>query len=334
MRRLVTIGLVLAALWCLWWFGASALLRMGTDHWLEARRGDGWQAEVAGVEGGGFPTLLVARLIEPRLADPSTGVAVATTQLEIEADAWRPMRARVRLPNAPIYLAAPDRRATLEMEDGVMRMDLRGLSDMRIDTLSWTSGPWRVDRPRGQMLGAHSLVLSKVAEPETEATYRYAVDMAGVQPGELLRRQWRIPSDWPVEFETFSVDMSVTFDRAWDRRALEDRRPQPRQITLRLAEAAWGDMRLRFAADLDVDAAGVPEGSLRVQAENWNEILWLAEQADVLPGGMAQQLEGLIGRFAEASGNPETLDVTFKMSGGRMFIGILPVGPAPRIGLR
>ena len=48
----------------------------------------------------------------------------------------------------------------------------------------------------------------------------------------------------------------MTFDKPWDRSAIEIARPQPREVDLRLAEAAWGGLRLMAAGRFTVDAEG------------------------------------------------------------------------------
>jgi hypothetical protein len=137
-----------------------------------------------------------------------------------------------------------------------------------------------------------------------------------------------------VTFDRFTVEADVRFDRPWDRTALEDSRPQPRRIDLRLAEATWGELRLKVAATLDVDAHGVPTGELTLQARNWREILTLAEAAGALSPDFRPQLEKVLATLANLAGNPDSFDVTLTFADGRMSMGFLPLGPAPYIYLR
>ena len=333
MRRLSRLLLLLAAVWCLWWFSASAILRTSVESWFDARRNEGWQADARDIAGGGFPLWLQANLQDVQLADPETGVAVRTDRLDIEADAWWPGQARVRLPDTPVEFAAPDGRAELTMSDGVMRMDLAPSTGLTLKQLAWTSEAWGIVGPEGSIFSADSLRLAMVQQGDAEI-YHFDINMDAARPGRIPRTRLQIPDDWPVALDALQLDMQVTFDRSWDLRALEDRRPQPRHIDLRLAEAAWADLRLNLAADLAIDADGVPSGTINLQAQNWQAMLTLAENAGTLRSDLRPQAQRLLGLLASASGNPETIDVTLTARGGLLMLGLLPIGPAPRFTLR
>ncbi|MEM6374112.1 MAG: DUF2125 domain-containing protein [Pseudomonadota bacterium] len=126
----------------------------------------------------------------------------------------------------------------------------------------------------------------------------------------------------------------MTFDRPWDRRALEDRRPQPTRIDVEAAEARWGDLRLRFAAALDVDDRGVPTGTVNLRADNWPVMLDLAQAAGFLDARARPQVEGVLARLAGLGGSPDALDVQLNFAAGLVAVGFIPVGPAPRLRLR
>ena len=111
-------------------------------------------------------------------------------------------------------------------------------------------------------------------------------------------------------------------------------RPQPRQITLHLAEAKWGNLNLNFAADLSVSAQGIPDGTMSIQAENWRTMLDFAQVSGTLPPAFRDQAEAVLNVLAGASGNPETLDVDLTMRDGAIYLGFLPIAPAPRLILR
>ena len=333
MRRFLRVCLVLATLWCLWWFGASAALRLGLESWLDARRLEGWQAETSKIEGGGFPVTLVADLRDPRFADPRTGVAISTDTLRVEADAWWPGQARVLLPDTPIRFAAPDGQAQLQMQNGAMRMDLAPKSQLELRQLAWTSGPWLLSGPEGSQFSAKNLTASMV-QTDAPETYVFDISLDAAQPGEVPRARLLIPDKWPLTFDNLQIDMTVAFDRPWDRSAIEETRPQPRRIELKLAEAVWGDLRLKLAADLQVDEIGIPTGDIQLQAQNWQAMVTLAENAGVLPSNLRPQVTSVLSTLASASGNANTIDVTLKAQRGLLFLGFIPVGQAPTLQLR
>ena len=79
---------------------------------------------------------------------------------------------------------------------------------------------------------------------------------------------------------------------------------------------------------------GTPEGRLTIKARNWQEILTMARSADLLSPALATQAKSVLGMLARAGGNPKTLDLPLDFKRGMLFIGPIPVAPAPRIFLR
>jgi hypothetical protein len=115
-----------------------------------------------------------------------------------------------------------------------------------------------------------------------------------LDPGGLL----------PETIETLDYTAEMEFDRPWDIRAIEDRRPQITALDLRELNAVWGGLILRAAGDITVDEAGVPEGALAIRAENWREMVAMAVRAGLIPEQMQGTFEGLLGVVAGLSGDP------------------------------
>ncbi|MDW4499808.1 DUF2125 domain-containing protein [Sulfitobacter sp. D35] len=333
MRLLLKICVVAVLAWCGWWWFAVSSMERGVAGWFEARRAEGWQADYAGITRKGFPGRLHLTIDLPAVADPETGVAVDLRSLDIEAKAWWPGDVLVDLPDEPIILANPTGRSFLTLR-GQAALRTHPRNSLQLEHMSLTSGPWKVDDPEGNLVSADSLTLEMQQAEASPETYAFTLDAGGFQPGAQARDRFFVPEDWPVTFDRFSLEADVRFDRPWDRSALADSRPQPRRIDLQLAEAAWGDLRLKAAAELDIDARGVPEGEVQLQAQNWREILTLAEAAGALNSDFRPQLENVLGTLANLGGNPENFDVTLTFEDGRTKMGFLPLGPAPYIYLR
>ncbi|MEL6889164.1 MAG: DUF2125 domain-containing protein [Pseudomonadota bacterium] len=332
MRRLIWIIALAGLGWCAWWWAASTGLHNAAARWLGERRAEGWQAEVSDIAGGGFPLRLQAGMRDLAVADPDTGLAVQMHTLDISAPAWWPGDVTVRLADSPIGFASPYGQSQLTMANGVMAMELRPGSALELDALGWTAGPWQVTDAAGIQASAQDLTLTMT---RTEGpTYTFVTEASQFSPGAATRRGLRLPDGFPSAFDSLQLRASVTFDRAWDRRALNDRRPQPRRIDLTLAEARWGALSLNLAADLTVDEAGTPEGTVSLQAENWQTMLDIAEATGTLSTRLRGQAEGVLAAMARASGNETTLDVDLALRNGAVLIGFIPIAPAPRIVLR
>lgn len=334
MRRLVSISVTLGVLWCLWWGGASLWLIQGTQGWFEARRAEGWQAELAGVGAGGFPARVEAHLDAPQLADPETGLAVELDALTLSARALWPGDMAVIFPETPIRVATPEDRWTLLADAARADLNLHPGAALELENMSMTSGPFRVEEAGGlRLFGGAGLVLA-LTQGETAERYALRFDVTSFAPGERPRAVLRLPEDWPRIFESLAAEATVTFDVPIDRRTLEDRRPQPQVVDIRRIEAHWGDMRFLATGSVTRDAQGFAEGAVTVKAENWQRMLDLAERSGVLPADFRPQVEGMLRGLASGTGSTNDLDVTLRFEGGMTRIGFLPLGPAPSLVIR
>ncbi|MEM1073075.1 MAG: DUF2125 domain-containing protein [Pseudomonadota bacterium] len=334
MRRLFFTVLVLAALWCAWWLSAAWGFETGINQWFEQRRAENWQAEAQKVTVSGFPLSVDTMIENPSLADPQTGVAFSASSLHFNVPAWWPGHVTLHLPADEMNFASPLTSHTLQAENAIATLRLQPKAELELDQMGLTADAWELSGPDGSIVSARSLNLD-MEQHETQRTrYAFTADAPQFQPGALVRQTLRIPDDWPVTFDALALDMTVNFDRPIDRTTIEENRPQPRAIDLRLAEAQWGTLSVRMAATLGVAEGGVLNGEVSLQAQNWQIMLNLAESAGTLPSALRPQIENILSALARSGGNPETIDVTFELRDGRAFLGFIPLGPAPRLILR
>ena len=334
MRRLISILLFFAILWCLWWTVFGFGLKSALDVWFEDRRADGWQADYATLELRGFPTRVRADMTDIVLADTGGGLVMNLPDLKIGAPTYWPGDVTLSLPNDPIMFITPQGRSTLQLSEGRADLELHPGPSLELKSISATVGEWTLASGTHSVLGASDLTLTMDQIETSPNTYTFVAQAADLSPGEVPRSTLRLPNDWPVTFDTFALNGDVTFDKPWDISALETQRPQPRMINLTLAEAAWSDLRLFFAAELSIDEDGTPNGTINIQAENWQVMLDLAERSGALPSALRQQAEAGLSTLARFSGDPSALDVQMNLRGGLMFVGFIPIGPAPKIVLR
>lgn len=331
--RLLKLLLAAALLWSLYWAVAGWGLRAGLDAWFEARRQLGWQAEYAALETGGYPWRHITRIPRPALADPGTGTAWRADWLELGSPALWPGALTLRFPQTPQRLSYLDQTAVITAQDLQAELQLAPGTALTLEALGLSAGRWQAAADGGTVLAAATLELGMV-QGETPQIYRVQAQAEELVPGALWRRRLAAGPELPEALETLALDMTVAFDRPWDRSALEERRPQPRGIALALAEAHWGSLRLKASGDVTVDTQGLPEGRIALRAENWRGILEMAERSGVLPPALRRTAERVLGLLAQSGGNPEHLDLTLDFKGGQVMLGPLPIGPAPRLILR
>ena len=127
------------------------------------------------------------------------------------------------------------------------------------------------------------------------------------------------------------LDATLSFDRPWNRYAIEDQRPQPTRIDLTDMSARWGTVTFRAAGEVDVTPEGYPEGEITIRAVEWRKLLEMAVSSGVLPEEAVGPLEGALDLM---SGQRDTLDAKLGLRGGMVRLGIIPIAPAPRLVIR
>jgi hypothetical protein len=179
-----------------------------------------------------------------------------------------------------------------------------------------------------------ALTLAAERLEDSTAKYRLGLTADGFAPPDHWKNYIDPNSAQPGVLGALSADLTVLFDRPWDRSAFKPALPQPQHIIINLAVARWGSLQLQFSGELAIGASGHPKGEITIKAHNWREILRLAVAAGALPDATAGSLEDGLGLIAQLAGNPEMLEIPMSFRSGQMFIGPVPLGPAPVLKLR
>lgn len=334
MMRILKLLTGAALVWSLYWLAAGWGLRSGISSWFAAQEARGWQAEFTGIGTQGFPFRHATRIESPALADPATGTAWRAGWISLDSPAVWPGRQTLRFPETAQRFSYFDQTAVLKAGGLAADLSLKPGTALELAALSLSSGPWQLQGSGAAAAAADSLLLSMEQNDAAPDSYRITAEAGGFTPGAELRRLAAASGLLPDRFDRLVLELEVTFDRAWDRRALEQRRPQPRALSLDELDIHWGTLRLRAAGDLTVDDTGLPAGTLTVKAENWRDLLKMAGQAGRLPRDALRGAERVLGMLAGLGGNPEDLETQINIRDGWMALGPLPLGPAPRLILR
>ncbi|MEL6209585.1 MAG: DUF2125 domain-containing protein, partial [Pseudomonadota bacterium] len=107
----------------------------------------------------------------------------------------------------------------------------------------------------------------------------------------------------------------------------------PVSIEIREIRAIWGELDLAIAGDLRLDDRGRAEGEVLVKARAWQDLVAFAEETGLLPGSVADTVEGALTVVAGLAGRSDTLDVPLTFRRGRMFLGPVAIGEAPTLRL-
>lgn len=337
MRNLTrfAVVLVLAALgWGVyWWIGAAATER-GIAAWLDARRAEGWTAEVSALDTRGFPNRFDTTFEDPTLADPETEVAWSAPWFQILSLSYKPTHViavwpqsqRLDLPDATLDIASERLRASLEMGASADLPWQRSVVEIAGLGLTSSNG-WRASLADGQ------IALRETPEARGAPVYDLAFNLSGLAPESDAIAGLRETMGLPEVIETLEAELTVTWDKPWNLSAIDDRRPQPRDVSLTRLAARWGDLALAGDGAFTVDAAGTPTGTFTLEATNWREILELAVATGALSEDVAPLVTAALETLARLGGDPDRLDVPLRFARGFTLLGPVPIGAAPVIAL-
>lgn len=332
MRLLVILVLSASGLWSGYWWVGSTAQKSALQSWLDERRAAGWAADGT-VSVTGFPNRFDAIVQNLTLADPNSEWAWAAPEFQILALSYKPNHIIAVWPGTQT-IASPQEKIDITSE--VMRGSVRfapstdlalqeTLNEMRAVTATSSLG-WRATLAEGQLAIRRS-------EPGTAPDFGYdvyfharnlglpdpvkdALDPAGLLPATVANAELRLT---PV------------FDDVWNLPAVEGRKPQLTTLNIGNAALAWGAMELGVKGRLDTDGDGFATGEINVIAKNWRDMLALATTAGMIPEGMGQSVERGLSVLAQTTGDTNLLDVTLSFRGGRIWLGPIPIGPAPRL---
>ncbi|MEM7718974.1 MAG: DUF2125 domain-containing protein [Pseudomonadota bacterium] len=330
MIRLIIIILVGSLAWMTWWAVGHTAYERGLSAWIEQRRSDGWAADLATLETVGFPNRFDTTLTDLRLADPATGIAWSAPELQLLSLAYKPHQVIAVIPKAHRF-STPLETFDISHEDARASLFLKPETALGLDQAILIVSDLKVGIAPGLETTLSSGRFAAEAVPAAEFTYRLGADIEAFAPSAALRRVIDPARIMPDVVENVRLDATAAFDKAWDRFAIEDTRPQPMRIELANASAQWGTATFRAAGTVDVTPEGYPEGEITIRAEDWRRLLQFAVASGWLPQSAADPIERGLELLADPRGN---LDTTIGFRGGFVTLGIIPVAPAPKLVIR
>lgn len=330
MKRLLILVIVAATLWSAYWFIGAVGVQRGFTAWIEDRRAAGWVAETSDLSVRGFPNRFDTTLTDLTLADPATGWAWEARFFQVLALSYRPNHVIAIWPQSQ-QLATPFNKYEITSNKMQASLVTEGTA-LALSRANLAAETLQITAPDGD--GTNMTAFRAALMHQGDNQYRFAIGADDLAPARAFRALVDRDGTLPRTLSALSADLTMGFDARWDRHSVEKARPQPRSLTVHLAEAKWGELELALAGDLVIDAAGWAEGKLTIKARNWREIVAMSVAAGVLPQGLAETLTGGLQMVAGLSGNPNTLDLPLTFSGETLYFGPIPLGPAPNFALR
>ncbi|MHA3913688.1 DUF2125 domain-containing protein [Halovulum sp. GXIMD14793] len=330
MRKLFYAILLAALAYSGYWLAGSTAQKAALQGWLDQQAARGWVAEAEDISVTGYPNRFDAIVSTLELADPSWGWAWSAPEFQVLALSYKP--------NHIIAVWPPQQRITtdyetIEVTSDLMRGSVRfaantglALQETRIElknveiasTLNYTGG-----------VKDGLLAIRRLPKEDDTHPYEIVFDTKEYRLAEPIKQALDPANALPPALEVMNIRAIPVFDGVWDRAAIEGRKPQLTQLRIPKLQFTWGRLDLTLEGTLDVDADGFAMGRMTLEAKNWEEIVDLSERAYWITPKLAASLKTGLAVVAQASGDPNTLNVPLTFQDGEMRLGPVPLGRAP-----
>ncbi|MGR3503128.1 DUF2125 domain-containing protein [Pseudaestuariivita sp.] len=320
MKQLLAAILVAALAWSAYWWWGAAALEADAAAWQEARRDAGWQVEMSPPEVRGYPNRFDLTLTDITLVDPARGLGWEAPFFQLLRLSYRPSHMIAVWPDTQRFFS-PGSALTLESD----RMRASVVADGEtLDRVTLVADVVNLIPDAGTSTALARAQLA--ARREGPNVYRLSLTAEGLVPPVGLVAIPRLPAT----LDAVSLDARLRFDAPWQTDVATGV-PGLTQIDLTLAEAQWGEMQLRLTGTLDVDASGLLNGELGVQARDWQDMLAALRDTEALSPTMMTALEQGLTLLSRLGGNARTLDTTLEVQDGTLYAGPLPLVQLPRL---
>ncbi|SHI52112.1 DUF2125 domain-containing protein [Wenxinia saemankumensis] len=317
MRALTLIVLLAAALYSGWWVlgrGQTARVLDETAQRLEA---EGWEVAWDEVSTTGFPSRFDTTIDAPRLAAPEQAWTWSAPFLQILSLSYRPTGLILAFPEEQGVTIGGEAIA-VEAEGMRASFDLTLPPGLELTEAVLESGTTRLEGAEWTAELTTLLAAIRRAEGEDPAYDLFARATRIVPPG--------LPeAALPPTIERLEIDALMSTDTVFAAASAGEVRPTA--LELRHLTLAWGETMVEAGGRLDVGPDGVPTGRIDIAVRNWAPLLDTAIAAGLVPAQAAPAIrQGA--RIAALGQSDLTLPLVFE--GGRVSLGPIPLGAAPR----
>lgn len=326
MRLLQVLVLALATLWGGYWFIGSRALERAASGWFQAQGGNGLVAGMESLSVAGFPSRFDLTVNEISLADPATGLAWTAPFVQVLSLSYKPWHVIVAF--APEQqLATPFEVLTLASGKLQASVVATPRTALPLDRTRLIGDDLRLASSLGWSIGVKTLRLASRRLSAEGDRHEIGVEALEIAPDAIFLAG--IPS-LPATIEQARLDADLTFSAPLDRFA-GDARPGLTGIDVKSLSLIWGPLSVGGSGQLAADSNGFAEGRITLNLKNWRQMVPVGVALGWFTPEVAPTWENMLDMLARQSGDPENLDLPLTFRNGRMSVGPLPMGPAPRL---
>ena len=252
--------------WSGWWWVGSTAQQTALSTWIEDRQRAGWVADYQDLQVKGYPNRFDTKLTDLNLADPRSGWAWKTPELQVLMLSYKPNHIIAVLPpeqviSTPeenIKVTSDDIRASVKFDADTALALNAVTAELKAVTLTsnagWTSAMKKAKLATRQTAG-------------TENAHDIFFQADDLKPARIFKNIIDPDGLLPDVFDTVRTDFTAEFDAPWNRHAVEGRKPEVTGLNIKEFTATWGELDFQATGDLTFDSLGYPTGKVAVRAK-------------------------------------------------------------------
>lgn len=330
MRKLIVVVLVSATLWGGYWFVGSRAVESGLTAWISQQRGNRLDIDYTSLKTRGFPNRFDTSIQNIAIENPQTGVSWSAPFFQIFALSYKPNHIiafwpneqTIQTPNEKIDITSDQIKASVVFDPGTTLTLNR--SSFELDQLGLIS-----DLGWSTKIGSGLFASRQI--PDRKNSHGVALNLTDIRPSAEILATLDPKSSLPKVIRNLNIDTVLEFDMPLDRFALEGQPPRVKTFNLTALKFNWGKLDIQADGKININRAGVLNGRVNLSTKDWRQLLKLAVAADVVKKNISQTVENALEIMAQMSGDPKTLETPLIFNNGRMSLGPIPLGPAPRL---
>ena len=331
MRKLLFLLILATVLWSGYWFAGSTALRQGAEQWFADQAASGMTAEKTSLAVAGFPNRFDLTVEGLRLADPQGAVAWDAPFAQVFAMTWKPWHIIAALPPEQT-VTLPDQQIAIASEGLRASLRARPAMDVPLAAVIVESGALLATSSLGWSVGAERTVASVLAAEGQPANYDLSLDIADLAPDPARMLVLTADGSLPATIATVQLRAVLSLTAPLDRHA-GITQPQLAALDLGQALVSWGDLSITASGGIAPDSSGFAAGRVDFVLTNWERIMPLLTASGSISPELAPTVRNMLTALAQEGGDVTVLKLPLVLSDGRMSLGPLPLGPAPRMAL-
>ncbi len=325
MRALTIILAVAAALWGGYWFAGSRALDSAARGWFAGQSG----AQYSSLSVAGFPNRFDLTVNDLHLEAPDGSLVWDAPFAQVFAMTWKPWHVIAALPDEQ-KLTVMGEAVTIRSKDMMGSLTLVPESAAGLNRISVVAHEVEASSDTPWTIGAEEVSFATRREADDGLSHQIGLRIVGLQGDPALMAGLLGQADLPPVIGLIRADATVRLTAPLDRFAAETQ-PKVASVAVRDITVTWGTLNLRGEGQVAAGADGLAEGRIDWNLTNWRAVPPALAAAGIVKPDVAPTVMRALEVMAEASPDPEVLTVPLILQSGRMSLGPLPLGAAPRL---